>query len=214
MKAVEQGAAPKLPDPDHFQVPQPHARLKGIIPRYRKVLGRMLFLASFSYFEAYFNDVVAEVLAFHGGEDAWADTARHRTAAAQESPLARPLREPKKPNYSAKYQKAIRAVQQERTFRFPSERLASFGVQRLAQDMKELRAVDIPLIARHALGLPAVADEWEKFQQFRDQRNEIAHGRADEVDLEAAIQAAQHLTTIIRRLDSHIVRHFMLLENP
>src|SRR5262245_8434896 len=104
MKAVDAGEPGKIPDPDHFEKPQPHSRLKNIIPRYRKVLGRMLFLSSFSYFEAYFKDMIREVIAFHGGKEKWQHVASKRSMASMiDSPEVGSLREPMKLRLRERY---------------------------------------------------------------------------------------------------------------
>lgn len=213
MKAVDAGNPKKIPDPDHFQVPQPHSRLKAIIPRYRKVIGRMLFIASFSYFEAYFKDVVAELFSFHGSATAWAENAKRRSAAAVVPAEASDfLAEPMKKAKQEKYRKHIHALEQDPKFQFPSERLAAFGVLKLEENLGDLRAVDIEMMATRALGVPVVADEWVEFQKLRDRRNNIAHGRADEVDLVEAIAASKHLGSLAKAIDTHVVQHLMLLE--
>ena len=68
IKAVKKGSADKLPDPDYFGGLADYERLMQSVPSYRKVLGRFLILSSFSYFEAYFSNVLKEIFEFHGGE--------------------------------------------------------------------------------------------------------------------------------------------------
>lgn len=69
IKAVEKGGAPKLPDADHFKGDPNFDQLRGYIPEYRKNLGKLMFINSFSYFEAYFKSLICEVMEFHGGQD-------------------------------------------------------------------------------------------------------------------------------------------------
>lgn len=214
IKAVEGKSVPKLPDPDHFQEPQPTERLKALMPRYRKVAGRVMFLASFSYFEAYFMDLVDELVAFHGGMDEWTKTAAEKTRSrtSQKVPAARVLREPVKRSHLDKYQKAIKELSGNPGFRFPSELLATFGVFRLCRDSGEMRAKDIEEIATYALGIQIASERWTEFHKLRDQRNEIAHGRLKEMDLKNAINATKFLFALAKDIDRQTVDNFMLIE--
>lgn len=214
MKAVEGGEAPKLPNPDHFQTPQPHTRIKSIIPRYKKVIGRMMFLATFSYFEAYIKSLLQEVVEFHGGKDLWAGATRRKLMSRhQDHPLAKGLREPKKGAAGSKYHSLINALTASQTFRFPSEHFAAYGILRLTDSIKEMRAADISKLVGEGLGVPITKEDWDEFEKYRDQRNEIAHGDPKEVDIKETINVAKKLFEIAKAIDQYVVKYLMVIEN-
>ena len=54
--------------PDHFDArPIAIDKVKQNAKQYKALLSRYLFLSSFSFFEAYFRDVLNEIITFHGG---------------------------------------------------------------------------------------------------------------------------------------------------
>src|SRR5437016_909818 len=55
--------------PDHFDSrPIAIEKVRENTKAYKAVLARYLFLSSFSFFEAYFNDVLKEIIDFHGSD--------------------------------------------------------------------------------------------------------------------------------------------------
>jgi hypothetical protein len=216
MKYVEGTPNQKLPDPDHFQKPQPTARLKGLAMRYRKIAGRVMFLASFAYFEAYFIDLLKELIAFHGGIENWLTAAQERTARKKPAPdaAARRLREPAKHGQSQRYEGLIEELSQDVSFRFPSERFCAYGIHKLAQSVKDLKASQIAEVATFALGVSIPPERWQEYEQLRDQRNKIAHGRLTDMDLTEALNASRVLFELARQIDHHTVTTLMLLESP
>lgn len=217
MKAVAGGGASKLPDPHYFKITQSNGRLKSSMVHYRKSLGRIIFLSSFTYFEAYIKDAVQEIIDFHGGADVLIASLRDRNLASirssdpQTERFRRQLNEQRKKNWGQRYEKAQGELTG-RGYRFPSDLLSSFGVRQLISVLKNMKAADIPEVLEAGLLLELEAGVKERFSQLRDQRNDIAHGRGVTIELAEAIAANQHLRELAMKVDAHIVRHFLILE--
>lgn len=155
MKAVENGSAPKLPDADYYGGEPDFERLKSLIPDYRKNLGKLIFISSFSYFEAYFKSLVEEVLDFHGGLELFVETSvrkqqQHLKYAKKETTKksVRKLREYPKPGKEQKYLKHAEKLDKT-DFRFPSELFATFGIKELGNNYRDLKASQIPHVAKY-----------------------------------------------------------------
>jgi len=217
MKAVEAKATPKLPDADHFKGAPNFTQLRGFVSAYKKTLGRLVFLSSFTYFEAYFKALIEEVLAFHGGQDAFVSASMKRQSAhlsACDLPdvakSAGKLREYKKGHLAPSYKKHIKALESTE-FRFPSELFATFGVVELA-NYKELKASQIPHVAKWCFGVPLSPNEETEFSKYRDERNDIAHGNIVAVDFSAGLEASRFLRDLSVKIDKHVVKHFLVIE--
>ena len=218
MKAVEKGAAPKLPDADYFKGDPDTKHLKSSMPEYRKNLGKLISISSFSYFESYFQALIKEVLDFHGGQDKFVELSlkkqkRHLMFAEEANPKksVMKLREYAKHGHELKYIKHARELDNT-NYRFPSELFATFGIVELGNNYKELKAVQIPHVAKFCFGVDLTDDEVAQYSKYRELRNDIAHGKVTKVDLKEAINASQFLRTTAMKIDGHVVQNFLVLE--
>ena len=179
--------------------------------------GRFLVLGVFSYFEAYVMDMINEVVAFHGGEQAFLATA-HRRATRFVVALPpdllkhkRKLQEPPKKGKDLKYAKHSKVLAAA-GFRFPSELLSPYGVRLLAAKARKLRAADIPDVLQHGLHCPLKQAEFSRIGQIQSLRNQIAHGRAATVTLSQAEAARRDLARFAVVIDSHATEHLLVVE--
>lgn len=215
--ATDENKVVKLPDPDYFGL-QEHSALRKIKPTYRKMLGRMVFLSAFSYFEKYIQSAVQEILDFHGGGDVLATSLKARNLAAiavddaEQEHLRRKLNEPMNADFRQRYANA-QAKLSARGYRFPSDLLASFGAKQLIARLKAMRAVDIPELLDDGLLFSMGEEKRAEFGKIRENRNTIAHGDDIEIDLSSALDANRFLKRLAQQIDAHIVRHFMIVEN-
>jgi hypothetical protein len=219
MKAVDAGAAKALPDADYFRSPPDFVQLRGFITSYKKSLGRLVLLSSFSYFEAYFKDFLKEVIDFHGGEDAFAAASARRLSAHMDacdtpaiSKSVAKLREYRKKNLGPKYEKHIKLLEKT-DFRFPSELFATFGLMELRR-YSDLKAEQIPRVAKTGFGVDVSQSDEDKFKELREKRNSIAHGTLHQVDLTEGIKASKFLREFSIKIDQHVVKHFLVIERP
>lgn len=193
-------------------------QLRAFATAYKKTLGRLVFISSFSYFEGYFKALLEEILTFHGGHDAFVQVAVKRTehhAASCAAPVtdssARKLRGYPKRSLAPSYRKHIKTLETT-DFRFPSELFSSFGIMEL-KNYLDLRASQIPHVAKWALGVPLTESEEDTFSKHRDTRNEIAHGNLVELDFTRGLAASRFLRDLSVKIDKHVVKHFLVIES-
>jgi hypothetical protein len=219
IKAVEKGSAHKIPNPDYFGTPTDYERLRQIVPSYRRILGRFLILSSFSYFEAYITDVLKEIFDFHGGEEVFSQMAIEKreagfvmTTSQDVEELAKKLREPPKKGKQEKYAK-LNAMLGSMDYMFPTDLFAVYGICELQKHLKEFRSYQIPDILHTALGVRMSDGYVENFHRIRNLRNDIAHGKVSEVNLRKAIEDNKFLRSLAVEIDSHIIKHFFVVES-
>lgn len=83
--------------PDYFdERPVASAKVVSSAQCYKAVLAKHLFLSSFSYFEAYFHNLVREVLEFHGVETLLEGSKPSGGLTAENEALKRKLQEYRK----------------------------------------------------------------------------------------------------------------------
>lgn len=218
IKAVENGAAPKLPDADHFKGDPNFDQLRGYIPEYRKNLGKLMFINSFSYFEAYFKSLICEVMEFHGGQDDFVQQSlmrqhEHLLYADREpaKSSANKLREYSKPSHKQKYAKHTKELDHT-DFRFPSELFATFGIMELSSNYRDLKASQIPYVAKWCFGVDLTEAELEQFSTYRNLRNNAVHGKMMTVEFNVANAANKFLRSFALKIDRHVVKHFFVIE--
>lgn len=218
IKALEKGELSKLPDPDYFQEPANYTRLKNIRKGYKKTLGRFLLLSSFSYFEAYVQEVLKEAFDYAGGEERISGALKKSLDMLREPPQEfetelRKLKEPKDPNKTQKY-----AIAKKNIFGFkpnfpmPITLLSYHGLSNTLQAINSMRAAQIPDLLDGLVGFELSPEEKTTFQQYRNLRNEIAHGKVTEYNLSEAIDANTFFRGLAIRIDKHICRFFLLVD--
>lgn len=220
MKAVDEKAAPKIPDPDHFGKPGDFDRLREIRLTYKKSLGRFMVISAFSHFEAYVQDVVREIIDFHGGTAAFLVLAKRRSGVLtrpqriERFPELKPLNEVRKMGKNGKYMKCVQALEG-KGFIFPSQMASAYGIRKLAEAVSKngFRAARISEIVFDALGLPHDQSMDENIARIREIRNDIAHGRRRKYDLKTSIDDLKLLRQYALAIDQHILTHYMIIEN-
>lgn len=206
--------------PDHFDSrPIATEKVKHDAMEYKSLLSRYIFLSSFSFFEAYFHDVLKEVLDFHGGTnilDRISITKNQQLTDKESIKEKRKLQEYPNLKNRDRYISYGRRLA-EKGFRFPSALLSSYGLKQLIQlvDGDYIRAADIPRLTQEVLQLELdQKTEVDIFQGYRDTRNKIAHGRAGAANLylNKAIKANNFLRNLSLKIDQHVVDYFLIVE--
>lgn len=210
----------KIPyKPDHFDSrPVATEKVKHDARKYKSLLSRYIFLSTFSFFEAYFQDVLKEIIEFHGG-----DNLLTKVSIASNSLID---------NECTKYKKKLQEYPTFRNrdrylsygkrlsecgYRFPSTLLSGFGLRRLLEltTGDKIRAVDIPRLANEVLQIELDKKiEVSIYQGYRNIRNKIAHGRASSasLSLSKAIGANNFLRNLALKIDRHVVNNFFIVE--
>lgn len=223
LKAALKGLQPAAPlpfTPDHFDpVRIPTDKVRFHAQEYKELLSRYIFLSSFSFFEAYFHDIIKEIIAFHTSEAILerASLAPNLALTDKEAKKSkRKLQEYAVPGNRDGYISHGRKLAA-RGFRFPSTLLSQYGLRRLL-DLAQgdyIKAADIPGLAQDVLQLALEEKtEAEPFHNYRDIRNKIAHGRASAaaLHLAKAVEANNFLRNLALKIDRHVVEHYLLVE--
>lgn len=218
MSLVDKGIIPSLPKPDYYAKISSNATLREKAQTYKKQLAAYLVISLFSYFEAYVIDAIQEMFAFHGGVAQFQAKAAERdkmfmqaisTDAYGSKRILRGKRDKAKiAQYKASARK-LAAI----GYRFPSELLSSFGVKMLNQKVGNLKANDIPELLMHGLHLELDADTIQKYHEFRNIRNSLAHGRRVELSIKEVSERNEVLRKMAYALDVHLNEHFMIFED-
>jgi hypothetical protein len=184
-----------------------------------EAFGKEVLISLFSYFDAYFVDLLEELIAFHGGSSAVVERSKRHTrdaiatAVVKADSSRKKLLEYPKPNLTAKYQKHIRILKAA-GYPFPSVRMSALGWKSLVGllENKRLRTVDYPEILKDGLLFPITDAEVSKFNLLRDKRNKIAHGRLSKYKARTAIDDGTWLRQLATRIDRHVVEDIMIID--
>lgn len=218
IKNIEKGInGIQLANPDYFKGDQNQEQLKSYAADYKINLSKYLLLSNFSYFEAYVSDAIEEMFKFHGGSEQLINDARRRCrkhinpSDTVINENRKKLQDSYKKKNDGKYRKFTNLLQ-EYNFKFPSELLSSYGVQKLKDELKNIKSVDIPSLLIDGLLFPMTEDDVEEFHRIRDIRNSIAHGKCKSFDMPSAMICNKFLRNLSVQIDSHIVNNFFIIE--
>lgn len=206
--------------PDHFDSrPIPTKKVRSNLAGYKEALSRHIFLSSFSYFEAYFVDVLKEVIDFHTKEHLFLKHSLSKNKLINDKDSLRSIKKLREYPVSANKDSYLNNGRKLAAsgFVFPSSVLARHGLMKLVEDAKseKIKSVDIPSLVESVFQLeldPVV--EKKKFDDFRKMRNSIAHGRPKKASLHLAkaIEANNFLRNLALKIDSHVVHNLLLVE--
>ena len=214
------GDAGPLPfAPEYFDSrPIPTAKVREHIKDYKEVLSRQIFLSSFSFFEAYFLDLLKEIIDFHGGTKLLDKLALSRNASLTDPDSQkekRKLQEYRVPKNEGAYT-SYGSKLAKKGFAFPSTLLARYGIEQLLKtlDTDYIKAASIPDLIESVLQLPLDMAERERFNSYRDMRNKIAHGRPDATSfhLRKAVEANDFLRNLALKIDRHVIDNYLIVE--
>jgi hypothetical protein len=206
--------------PDHFDSrPIAIDKVKENAKEYKALLSRYIFLSSFSFFEAYFRDVLTEIIDFHGRDLVLERVSIKHNAKltdADSKKQKRKLQEYPTPGNRDRYLVHGRRLY-EKGFRFPSALLSGYGLRRLLEIIpgESVRATDIPKLAQELLQVELdESTEIAVFNGYRQTRNKIAHGQAKaaSLHLRKAIEANHFLRNLALKIDRHVVDNFFVIE--
>jgi hypothetical protein len=216
LAAVASGTT-SLVAPHYFAPQNTAAFLAQNVAVFETRLSSHLYLSLFSFFESFVNEVVEEMLAFHGGAKEFIAIAQRREKARVTTVHSQSiqnsvgkLRSHKK-GKEQKYAK-FSALLESQGYRFPSERMSSYGVRMLVEQHKNLKAHAIPDLLEHGLLLPLAVSEKRQYDQIRTKRNAIAHGNSPTLGLADVRHANDFFRDMTFRINSHLLEHFFVVE--
>jgi len=193
--------------PDHFDSrPIATEKVRHNAKEYKKALSRHIFLSTFSFFEAYFHDILQEIIEFHGADNVLETTSIAKNESMTDAETIkekRKLQEYFKAGDRDRYASYGRKLHS-KGFRFPSTLLSGYGLQKLIELAAGdyIRASEIPPLAKSVLQLELdQTTEIDIFHGYRNVRNRIAHGRAgsDDLHLRKAVEANNFLRNLALR---------------
>ena len=207
-------------NPDHFDSrPIKTEKVLHDTKAYKETLSRHIVLSSFSYFEAYFHDVLKEILDFHGKDLLINVSSLSKTMNDDEDTTIEKARKklseyPKKSNldkYKSNQAKLVKSGQL-----MPSSLLAQYGYNLLAELIEKdyIPASRIPELSKSILQLELDEKETENLHGYRKIRNKIAHGRITEGSLYVAkaIEINNFFRNLALKIDRHVIKYFLIVE--
>lgn len=216
--AGTKGAA--LAPPDYFQPGTTTlAQLSSSAAVYEQRLSMYVLLSTFSFFEAYVKDALLEMLAFHGGQESFAQQAAKRQASFMASlppgvnPKVQKLRKPVPTDTLRRYsQRKIIEELRRSGYRFPSEFLAPFGVRMLARQLTNFKASSIPMLLTEGLHVPLSTADRDAFEEIRIARNKAAHGKPTALKLFEVSAMSDTLRGLAKRTEDHLIQYYFVRE--
>ena len=97
-------------------------------------------------------------------------------------------------------------------FHFPSEMLAVYGMKRIMEDIKEIRAKDIPEIIGEAFLYDFNEDEKKQYISYKDKRNNIAHGENVKYCMYDTVGMFEYFNKLAFKIDQHVFHNFFIRE--
>ncbi len=176
-----------------------------------------MLLSLFSFFEAFVKDVVQEMFDFHGGAEKLLEIAEKRdryfSSLPQQSEVAN-AKSKLRTNKVGKEQRYAKfgIILRDCGYRFPTDRMSSYGVRMLIERHKKLRAHDIPDLLEHGLSIPVSQSSKDKFYAIKDKRNKVAHGRMQNLDLSYIREANDFFRDMTFLINSHILEDYFVVE--
>lgn len=218
MKNIDKGVeGAQLAKQDYFKGAQSQDQLTSYAAEYKANLSKYVLLSNFSFFEAYIIDAIKEMFEFHGGVEQLIKDARRRCQ-KHINPIdkdivdnRKKLQDSYKNKNKEKYQKYTRSLQVV-NFKFPSELLSAYGVQKLSENLNNLKSVGIPDLLVDGLHFSLTDIEKKEFDKIRNIRNSIAHGNKETFDMPSAIKYNSFLRELSVRIDQHLVKNYFVIE--
>jgi len=199
---------------------------------YKSNLSKYLIVSSFSFFEAYIEDVCLELLSFHGGRDEFYSFIRNKikNKVINQSNTLVELKKHINQHFNAKrkqkYEKIIAELNNEANFIFPSGHFSSYGFYFFADlfESGKFETEKIPDLLEFIFGID-LSEKINKLPEFEDwnlretfdncfqTRNKIAHEGRLNIGLKHTMDYIRYFRYIALKIDKHLVNNFFILEN-
>lgn len=221
------GSAQLTYPPDHFtKARNPKSWVAARTKNYQDELARSTLITVFSYFESYVGDSLTEIVTFHGGRDEVWKRSKDRGANFLTSQSAATIKSKRKlqdtPTKAKweKYQKYGRLLEGQ-GYRFPTDLFATLGLRLFLDKVGQkngktgkngMRAWEIPYLLEDGLLYPIDKKERRLFEDVRELRNKIGHGKPPKLTLKTSLRYASDLHTLAAKIDKHILEHFLVIQ--
>jgi len=208
----------KMVNPDFFEYDNCKLDdLKERIKKYQRQLSSYLWLSNFSYFEAYINRLLDELVEFHGGAEYFLKTSKLNILRDMDNISEKikkhkiKLQKPYDPRKIDQYKKKTRILN-ENNYRYPSELFASYGVKSLLEKIDDLRAKDIPTLLQDAFLFNFDDQMIKAYISYKDKRNNIAHGEKVNYSMRETKDMFNFLRHLSFTIDQHLIVNFFVNE--
>ena len=219
LSLLDKGVITALPKPDYYPPDKnPPKQLRQQAMSYRGALATHLLISTFSFFEAFVEAAIREVIDYHGGAEAFQRRAKERDAkfiaqtpvdiAKHQQRLRGPVKKAKAQRYSKHSNALVKGG-----YRFPTELFSAYGVRMLLQKLGNIKAVDLPDMLRDGFHLDINDSDVAAFHNMRDARNRIAHGDVISLSLKQVAEYNALLRQLAYRFDQHLNLHFLITED-
>jgi len=217
--------------PDYFIEPLIVDRITGLAKHYKDNLSKYILISSFSFFEAYFRDVVAELIEFHGGLENLIKHVQGRQETLLNSYSKDMLKKKSKlqTNFQKvkwqKYKRIIKDLEKDKDYRHPSELFSAFGVKSFFETVSSnsFKSIMIPDFIEIGFGLDLsekvnkhtdLIDKTlrETFDIMRDTRNGIGHGKANTLTFEKVMEFIRFIRYLSVKLDNHLMKYHFVIQ--
>jgi hypothetical protein len=193
-------------------------RLKNLMKGYDKQLAAYLWISNFAFFESFVRKLLDELMAFYSDNGDFLSKTKEilsKKIIENDTPEKRKIRiklqkpfDGRKLQQYTKYSKLLVS----KGYYFPSTFFAVYGIKRMQNDLKEIRAKDIPEILADGFLFTLSDEELKKFFSYKDKRNNIAHGEESNLSIYETVGMFKFFNELAFRIDQHIVHNFMIRE--
>lgn len=209
-----------IPNPDFFKYDNStNEQLKSYMKGYKTRLSMYLWISIFSFFEAYFNSVLAEFIKFHGGKDELLAISKDNNLKQMNKITDDHLKTVKLGKLHLEYDSSRVTKNVEHTqelinsdFTFPSEFFSAFGVKNFINQSNKVNAKDIPIIMSDCFNFELKDDFKIKYDTCKNIRNEIAHGKTKNLSLKDVKDLYFLLKNIATLFDTHLLKYYFINE--
>jgi PIN domain nuclease of toxin-antitoxin system len=220
-----------LAKPDYFGGHVPETRLKAIAGHYTENLGKYIFLSSVSFFEAYLNALMEELLVFHGSKEKFLKSTLNRIKTKNNSVDSESLVHKSKLNEDfkkdkwEKYRKSINYLSNDPKYLNPGDYFSYYGLKVFIDKISNqgYKLSEFPDILENVFFIdldetiifdPFFKEETYKsiYHSIRDKRNKIAHGDNPGLGFKEALSYNNFLREFAILIDNKIVNKYFILE--
>lgn len=209
-----------LPRPDYFFYDNSsNEDLKKHMGGYKQRLAAYLWLSIFSFFEAYVTNVLDELVCFHGGKSEFIEISEKSTKKKMNSITEEMFQtvykgklhntyDPLRNSKNITYTRTLLNME----YPFPTEFFSTLGIKFFINQLKDIRAKDIPDVMKNSFNFNMDNQTEKKFLHYKDIRNNIAHGKPKQLSLIDVKEMYRTLIKLARRFDSHLLKYYFINE--
>jgi len=227
IKLYEKGVIADLTTPEHYgwtgqltveEKTRRKDQLKQYASGYKEKLSKYILISNFSFFEAYVQNVLKEMIDYHGGRANFIKSAQKRSE-AQFDNLTNEMEDSRRKlrfknlvgHHASRYAKASKDLIAF-NYKFPTDLLSGYGATMLLQKIDNSVANDIPKLMRDGFYLNLDNALVLKFHNAREIRNKIAHGEEVSLSISQVTEYSKLFKALAIAIDQHLLSHYFISE--